>query len=139
MVAMKRLASFLMLCGLLCLASCNGGIEGGDSGSTTPSSPTASQTGNYVLTAWSELGMHCIDGKDYSVFSVLPPYNTLYAQVIQRGSSPAIVNGVKVTYQAIADSTGSVNTSSAGKTNFWTYVRTLFHASVNPDVGLTGT
>ena len=30
-------------------------------------------TGNYMLTAWNDLGMHCMDGNDFSVFSVLPP------------------------------------------------------------------
>lgn len=136
---MKRLGSFLVLCGLLGMMSCSVG-GGGDNGSTTPVSPTTppAQTGTYVVTAWSELGMHCIDGKDYSIFSVLPPYNTLYAQVVQRGDPPAIVKGVTVTYQATADAAGSINTSSSGKTNFWTYVRTLFLANASPDVGLTG-
>ena len=36
-------------------------------------SPAAVAAGTYVLVGWSELGMHCMDGKDYSVFSVLPP------------------------------------------------------------------
>lgn len=138
---MKRLGSFLMLGSLLGLMSCNAAFEGGDTSGTSsraPVKPKPTQTGNYVVTAWSELGMHCIDGKDYSVFSVLPPYNTLHAQVIQRGDPPTIVTGVKLTYQAIPDTTGSTNTSSAGKTNFWSYVRTLFLANVSPNIGLTG-
>ncbi len=139
---MKRLGSFLMLGSLLGLLSCSAAFEGGDNSGTsstrTPGKPKPTQTGNYVVTAWSELGMHCIDGKDYSIFSVLPPYNTLHAQVIQRGDPPTIVTGVKVTYQAIPDTTGSTNTSSADKTNFWSYVRTLFLANVSPNIGLTG-
>lgn len=136
---MKRMGSILVLGGLLVLMSCSAG-GGGDSGNTTPVTPPAppAQSGAYVVTAWSELGMHCIDGKDYSIFAVLPPYNTLHAQVIQRGDPPAIATGVTVTYQAMADTTGSTNTSSVQKTNFWTYVRTLFQANVGPDVGLTG-
>ena len=47
--------------------------------STTTTPPVTSSTGNgkYTLVAWNDLGMHCVDGKDYSVFSILPPYNNL--------------------------------------------------------------
>src|SRR5215469_10339873 len=45
----------------------------------------AASSSSYVLTAWSELGMHCIDGKDYSIFAVLPPFNTIRATLIRRG------------------------------------------------------
>src|SRR5271165_4720219 len=48
----------------------------------------ATTTSTYVIVAWSELGMHCMDGKDYSVFSVLPPYNTIHAQLLKRGEPP---------------------------------------------------
>jgi hypothetical protein len=91
----------------------------------------------YVLVAWSELGMHCMDGKDYSVFAVLPPYNTIHAQLLRRGEPPvAVTSGVTLTYQAVADTTGSINTASSNKTNFWNYVRTLFLNGVPPEVGL---
>ena len=57
--------------------------------------------GQYQLLAWSELGMHCIDGKDYSVFSILPPYNIVHAQLIQEGEPPLqITSGVTITYEA---------------------------------------
>ncbi|MBD3800982.1 MAG: hypothetical protein IE886_05935, partial [Campylobacterales bacterium] len=39
-------------------------------------------TADYTLLAWNDLGMHCMDGKDFSVFSILPPYNNLNAQLI---------------------------------------------------------
>jgi hypothetical protein len=135
---MKQLGSFLALGSLLGLMSCSGS---GDITATTPStrpSPPPSKSSNYVVMAWSELGMHCIDGKDYSIFAVLPPYNTLHAQVIQRGDNPKLYTGVTVTYEAMADATGSINTTSATKTNFWSYVRTLFQVNVAKDVGLTG-
>jgi len=101
--------------------------------------PVPASTSGYVLVAWSELGMHCIDGKDYSVFSVLPPYNIIHAQLIQKTEPPTIVTtGVTITYQSTADTKGSVNSSSAGKTNFWNYVNTLFHANVPLETGLAG-
>jgi hypothetical protein len=95
--------------------------------------------GQYQLLAWSELGMHCIDGKDYSIFAVLPPYNIVHAQLIQMGEPPQrITSGVTITYEATTDPSGSINTISSTKTNFWSYVQTLFLTSPPPDIGLTG-
>jgi len=101
--------------------------------SPTPANPT------YTLLAWSELGMHCMDGKDYSVFSVLPPYNVIHAQLLKRGEPPVrVTSGVVLTYKARTDTKFSRNTISSTKTNFWSYVQLLFHASPPPDQGLTG-
>lgn len=95
--------------------------------------------GGYALVAWGELGMHCIDGKDYSIFSVLPPYNTIHAQLMKTTEPPTLItSGVTITYQATTDTKGSFNSSSAGKTNFWDYVTTLFLANVPPETGLAG-
>ena len=83
--------------------------------------------------------MHCIDGKDYSIFSVLPPYNVIHAQLVQKTEPPVLItSGVTITYQAMTDTKGSFNSSSASKTNFWSYVRTLFLNSVPPETGLAG-
>ncbi|MGB8261112.1 MAG: hypothetical protein WCE75_12205 [Terracidiphilus sp.] len=102
-------------------------------------SPQAGAAPTYSLVAWSELGMHCMDGKDYSVFAVLPPYNTIHAQLLERGEPPvAITTGVTITYQAVADTTGSINTTSANKSNFWNYTKPLFQANVVPEEGLAG-
>ncbi len=69
------------------LISCGGG--GGDSTTTpggggTPNPPPPVTQAGYVVVAWSELGMHCMDGKDYSIAAILPPYNTVHAQLISR-------------------------------------------------------
>jgi hypothetical protein len=45
------------------------------------SGTAAVSPGSYVLLAWNDLGMHCLDGKDYSIFSILPPYNNLHGQL----------------------------------------------------------
>jgi hypothetical protein len=99
--------------------------------------------GSYALLAWSELGMHCMDGKDYSVFSVLPPYNTIYAKLLTTGNQPVpVTSGVTITYVAMKDAAGSINTTSYGtntvaqKTNFWSYVYLLFGIQAANDVGL---
>ncbi|HEY2773104.1 MAG TPA: Ig-like domain-containing protein [Candidatus Binatia bacterium] len=94
----------------------------------------------YTVVGWNNLGMHCMDS-DFSVLSLLPPYNTIHAQVIDpnglRVTDP-VAAGITITYEAIADSTGSINTTSQGKTNFWQFVLPLFGGSPPPDVGLAG-
>ncbi len=86
----------------------------------------------YVIIGWNDLGMHCYD-RDYSTLTVLPPYNNLWAQVIQRGDPPVIVtSGISVEY-GFPD-----NTYSVGKTNFWQYAKKIFGVDLPPNVGLTG-
>lgn len=99
---------------------------------------TPAWAGNWTLVGWNNLGMHCMDA-DFSVLSLLPPYNTIHAQLID-GQGHFVTNptGITVTYEAIADPDGSINTSSQGKTNFWQYVLPLFGAAPAVDVGLKG-
>ena len=92
----------------------------------------------FALLAWNDLGMHCMDGKDYSVFSILPPYNNLHAQLVNASTGKTVTSGVTLTYEAVRDPAGSINTSSTGKTNFWTWSNKLYGASPAPNVGLTG-
>lgn len=88
------------------------------------------------LIGWNNLGMHCMDD-DYSVFSILPPYNTVDCQLIDAsGKLVRDHTGVRITYEAIADPDGSINTTSIGKTNFWQYSPALFGAVLPPDKGL---
>ncbi|MGE5360535.1 MAG: Ig-like domain-containing protein [Bacteroidales bacterium] len=97
----------------------------------------ASTTG-WKLVAWNNLGMHCMDA-DFSVFSILPPYNTIQAQLIDSSGKLVKTPGsISVTYQGVADPSGSINTTAAGKTNFWTFVQALFGAALPPDNGLVG-
>jgi len=117
------------------------GCGGGGGSSSTTAEPTTTQptaTGKYTLVAWNDLGMHCVDGKDYSVFSILPPYNNLHAHLIDKDatSNKKLTTGVTLTYESVADSTGSINTLSYTKTNFWDYVLSLFSGSPSKDYGL---
>jgi hypothetical protein len=99
----------------------------------------ASGAGGYKLIAWNDLGMHCTDGVDYSVFGVLPPYNTVNAQLIDpSGRLVRNPGGITVTYEAVAETRGSINATSIGKTNFWQYVKALFGTELAPNVGLAG-
>ena len=106
---------------------------------STEKQTTEAPAATYSILAWSELGMHCDDGKDYSIFAILPPYNVAHAQLFQKGEPPIqITTGVNVTYTAMADPGGSINTISSTKTNFWNYVRKLFLVRLRPDIGLAG-
>ena len=104
---MSRISKHLPILALCSfLAGCGGG-EGGTGNVDLPN--TVPALDNVTVVAWNDLGMHCVDGKDYSVFSILPPYNNLHAQIIQRNvsSSKVVTSGVTLTYQAVADATGS--------------------------------
>ncbi|MBL8728372.1 MAG: hypothetical protein JNM25_08085 [Planctomycetes bacterium] len=97
--------------------------------------PLAAQ-GPPRLLGWNDLGMHCMDS-DTSVFSILPPYNTFHAQLMVGGN--LVTNGsYTVSYQGVADPSGSINTTSIGKTDFWQHVQALFGASPPLDQGLAG-
>ncbi len=91
---------------------------------------------NQIL-GWNNLGMHCMDS-DYSVFSVLPPYNTIEVQLIVNGHLVTASNGYTVTYEAVADPSGSINRTSVGKSNFSEYDQWLYGADLAPDKGLLG-
>ncbi len=87
--------------------------------------------------AWNDLGMHCMD-PGYRVFCLLPPFNDFTAQVIVGGHLVTDGSTCTVTYEGLADATGSINLTSVGKTDFWQHVPALFGVSLAPDVGLAG-
>jgi len=95
--------------------------------------------GDVTILANNDLGMHCAD-QDYRIFSILPPYNVIGAQVILRGQEPELLtpeHGVELSYYAAASNivdpnddtappsaTDSVNSTSQNATgifkgNFW--------------------
>jgi hypothetical protein len=100
--------------------------------------PWRAGASTYRLVGWNNLGMHCMDG-DYSVSALLPPYNTVLAQLIDgQGRLVRDPAGITVTYEAVADPDGSINSTSVGKTNFWAHVPDLFGVSLPDDAGLAG-
>ena len=100
--------------------------------------PAVAAAAPWTLVGWNNLGMHCMDA-DYAVFSLLPPYNTIHAQLIDtQGHLVRDPTGITVTYEAVADPDGSINTTSAGKTNFWQHVQALFGVDLPVDAGLKG-
>lgn len=90
-----------------------------------------------TILSWNNLGMHCMDS-DYSVFSVLPPYNTIEAQLIVNGVLITNEAGYHLTYEAVADPDGSFNSTSLGKGNYYTHISAIYGANLAPNQGLAG-
>jgi hypothetical protein len=93
------------------------------------------------LFAVNDLGMHCMD-REFSVFSILPPFNVVHAQIVRRRASglPSRVEApaIDVRYAPVMDAAGSINSTSIAKTDFWIFVHSLFGANLPPGQGLTG-
>lgn len=71
-------------------------------GAVTPPPPPPPLAGDYTVLAANDLGMHCAD-LDYRIFSILPPYNVINAQVLRKGREPELmspVDGVELSYRA---------------------------------------
>ena len=125
------------------------GIVACDNGKNPDDSSGINDT--HKVLAFNDLGMHCAD-LDYSTFVILPPFNVVHSQVIERGLTPRILDATqaKVSYSAVMDDSASINTTSqnqAGavhKSNFWdtnpktgnSYVFDLFGLDPPPDEGL---
>jgi hypothetical protein len=128
-----------------------------------PATPVAEQSQalntSYSVLAINDLGMHCGD-LDTRILSILPPFNILHAQVVQKGSSPTLnPSGITVAYSAASHSAGELGSSDPGdpvlaqgsaaftgvmgdgrtyKTNFWDALNTgaynPFYPSNLPDI-----
>jgi hypothetical protein len=90
----------------------------------------AANAANAVLLGWNNLGMHCMDSR-YGEFAILPPYNTVEAQLIVNGNlvtknTVPSSDDFSVTYEAVADPTGSVNSSSVNKSDWIKFAPVLF-------------
>jgi uncharacterized Zn-binding protein involved in type VI secretion len=106
--------------------SCNGS----PSGSTNGVGPGS---GEYVVLAWNDLGMHCLN-PTYDTAVILPPYNTIWAQVVKRGDPPQIVTeGLTVEY-SIDNNTYSYGKGDYGQ--FWDNCEALFGTTLEHDTGL---
>jgi hypothetical protein len=125
----RRSALFAAAWGALALAGC--AFVFGFSRPAGGGDQTAA-LGPYVVFGYNDLGMHCMQ-PDYSQMLVLPPFNTLHAQVIRRGAEPDIITGgITVRY------TIPQNTHSADKCNWWQYAKPLLGVDLAPDMGLAG-
>ena len=122
---MRFFICLAMLASILILYGCGseGDIE----------SQNISTSGDYVVFAWNDLGMHCLN-PTYDSAVILPPYNTVFAQVVKRGNPPQIITkNLEVEYSIIN------NTKSYGKRDygqFWDNCKKLFGIELAHDTGL---
>ena len=98
---------------------------------SAPFPPVAEQpfvnNGLYALLASNDLGMHCAD-LDYRVFSILPPFNVVHAQVVRRGTGgqePRLMDdtAIEVVYSAASNpldpALSKLPQIDIFKSNFW--------------------
>ncbi|MEW8194954.1 MAG: cadherin-like domain-containing protein, partial [Candidatus Thiodiazotropha sp.] len=96
-----------------------------------PASPVTERpvaaSSEYKVLAANDLGMHCAD-LDYQVFSILPPFNVIHAQVVRRGvgnSAPQLMDdsNIDLYYSAASNADDPVladdPVSPVFKSNFW--------------------
>lgn len=93
-----------------------------------PQQPQVAST-SYSIVAINDLGMHCGD-LDTRIASILPPFQVLLGQVIEKGGRPVVnPSGVTLEYSAVANPNDPILDSpvldglkadaSTYKTNFW--------------------
>ncbi len=86
----------------------------------------------YVVLAWNDLGEHCVLTTKYG--GILPPFNTMWAQVIRRDEPPEIVtDSIRVTYTF-----PNFEHPEKQVPDFWNYSEKIWGKPVEPGKGLTG-
>jgi hypothetical protein len=109
----------------------SGNRDNGDQDVNAVAIPAAAS--EYIVLAWNDLGMHCLNPA-YDKDVILPPYNTVWAQVIKRGNPPQIVTaGLRLEY-SILNNTYSYGKRSYGQ--FWDNCMHLFGVGLPRDRGL---
>lgn len=87
----------------------------------------------YVLLAWNSLGMHSISDAD-GTFSLMPPANDLFAQLVKRGPTPEVVTeGVVLSFRVEPGFE-----KPAAQVGFWKDLPALFGRSLPDNIGLSG-
>jgi len=88
---------------------------------------------DFVLLAWNDLGMHCISDSD-PLFVILPPANTLEAQLVMRGDPPQVITeGIRIEYAA-----PEIYQNPVDHVPFWDYAKVNYGVDLQPNVGLAG-
>lgn len=132
----KNVIGLLSIC-LICisLSACGGG--GGDGDEESNSLPATNR--EYVIFAWNDLGMHCLN-PTYDSAVILPPYNTVWAQVVRRGNPPQLVTtGISLEYKIVNNTSSAYkisNSTGGDYGQFWTFVQQLFGVPLELDTGL---
>jgi hypothetical protein len=88
---------------------------------------------SYVVLAWNDLGMHCLNPR-YDADVILPPYNTLWAQVVQRGNPPKLLTSDLSVEYRVVDNTYSYGKRQYGQ--FWDFSVPLLGIQLAPNTGV---
>ncbi len=140
---MSRTAS-IGICILFAVVLVLGGCSGSKNTTSPPGGPIVHPEdipvvhNTYVVFAWNDLGMHCLN-PTYDQLVVLPPYNTVWAQVVKRGNPPQIVTaGLTADYRIINNtySYGKTDSRGASFAGFWDNSLPLFGLSLPHNLGL---
>lgn len=91
---------------------------------------------SHVILAWNDLGMHCSQD-DYSYFLILPPFNTLHVQVVERGMG-LVTSGIRVSYVFPGKADSTLHTDFWARAAAYDFAGT-YGWNVTPNVGITGT
>ncbi len=106
--------------------SINSTSQNGCPGNAVPEQPKVANN-SYSVLAINDLGMHCGD-LDTRIASILPPFQVLLAQVVQKNTTPTLnPAGVSVYYSAASNPNdptpdvfdGLMGNGDTYKTNFW--------------------
>lgn len=95
--------------------------------------PFDKDTDEYVLLAWSTLGMKGISDSS-ELLMMLPPGTSIYAQLIKRGDSPQIItSAVELRYEMDPEFH-----TPQDKVAFWKQAEKFFGKQLEPGIGLAG-
>ncbi len=92
--------------------------------STTVSEQPRQGLTGFQIVAANDLGMHCAD-LDHRIASILPPFNVMHSQALQKGSTPRILGpaDVEIVYSAASSVSDPALSrpvpSQVYKTDFW--------------------
>lgn len=137
-IAAAVMAYALIAARVVCLAQENVTQVSVEPSAGTAPAETEKKEPRYIVLAWNDLGMHCYSS-DFSDMAILPPYNTLWAQVIKAGEPAQIVtSGIIVEYSFKDNSYSAGRANMPDKTNFWKNVKKLFGVDLAADAGLAG-
>ncbi len=111
-----------------------GQADAGIAPRSTTIPPFDEEEDEYLLVAWSPMGMHQLSDCD-AQWSSAPPGAAIYAQLIRRGETPEIVTGgVELHYRTAAEFS-----EPSAKTDYWKHSASLYGKSVASDAGAAGT
>ncbi|MDA8164556.1 MAG: hypothetical protein M0017_05955 [Desulfobacteraceae bacterium] len=97
---------------------------------TLGSGKAEATTYSYTVVATNDLGMHCVC-MTFDKFVLLPPFNTLRAQVIRKGSDPSVMaspTSIRVEYSIVEDTKATLDADPYYQ-NWVTYAPKLFPTS----------